>query len=83
MHWGFSVSGNSGKLSIEVLVVNDEVITLAVKKGNEVDWVYSAIFAAPKASHYEELWNCHQKVANVICVPWLLDGDFNQVRGVS
>lgn len=48
---GFSsciwVLWDDSKIDIEVLSIYEQVITIAVKNGDLVKWVFSAIYASP------------------------------------
>lgn len=64
-------------MHLEPLVIDDQCVSLAVMKGNQAEWVVSAIYAWPMAKFKEELWKYFKKVGNQINLPWLLIGDFN------
>lgn len=58
-------------ISFEILSINDQYIRATVLPSHS-----TAIYTSPKEKYRKELW---QYIREVISLPWLLLGDFNQV----
>ena len=44
------------RLDVELLSMNEQILNVAVKNGNKVGWVLSAVYASPKPICREGLW---------------------------
>lgn len=55
--WGaYGFFWDNSVQKLEVLSYHEQCITVAVSKGVYVDWVFSAVYAAPYRPVREELW---------------------------
>lgn len=63
--------------------LHDQIITVAVKDGNLVKWMFSAVYASPKVAFHNLLWSYLESVGAILDIPWLFLGDWNQVLDVS
>lgn len=65
-------------MSLEVVSVNDQMISVIGKENIGEPWLLSVIYASPKAHLREELWCCIRDLGRVVNIPWLLIEDTNQ-----
>jgi hypothetical protein len=56
-------------------------ITFSISKGM-AKWACSAIYASPTYTARIELWTHLQNLRNNIFIPWLMIGDFNEVKSI-
>ncbi|KAI9118521.1 hypothetical protein K1719_010853 [Acacia pycnantha] len=93
-NWGFKFSvrkeaeGFSGgiwllweleDLNVDVLWMDEQVIHCGLKLGKE-ELVFSAIYANPNVHRRHQLWDVLRKLACEVAGPWLLAGDFNEIK---
>lgn len=65
-------------VEIDVIYINDQILTMGVKSGREVYWLLSIIYASPNVLCRVELWQYLEELGGIIHIPWMLVGDFNQ-----
>lgn len=65
------------KVSLEVVSLNDQMISVIGKENTDESWLLLVIYASPKAHLREELWCCIRDLGRVVNIPWLLIGDTN------
>lgn len=56
-------------LDLEVISINDQIITMAVKNCTLVKWMFSAIYASPKIAFRKDLWNYMTCLGAILGVP--------------
>lgn len=80
---GISVMWNSDAVELELVAGNAQVMTIFVKQVDEAPWTLSAVYASPNCWYREELWSYLIHVGEVMTLPWMVLGDFNQVLCAS
>ncbi|KAI9093159.1 hypothetical protein K1719_027173 [Acacia pycnantha] len=66
-------------LKVDVLKLDEQVIHCNLRKGDD-ELLLSAIYASPTEHRWRELWELLSGLAKDIVVPWLLVGDFNEIK---
>lgn len=66
-------------VNLELLTLNDQVISIGVVPGQKIEWVSTAMYVSPLEKYRKERWNYLGQIGPHIQLPWLLLGDFNQV----
>lgn len=66
-------------VSVDVIVANEQVVHTLVKRKTDADWLFSAVYASPKAAKREKLWEFFAQVSRSHNLPWLVAGDFNEI----
>lgn len=61
---------------------NFQAITFSLKKGS-VEWFCSAVYASPVFSMRNSLWDHLISPRSNISGPWILQGDFNEIKSPS
>ncbi|KAI9108411.1 hypothetical protein K1719_020602 [Acacia pycnantha] len=66
-------------LSLDVLVKEDQFIHCRIRLGG-VNMLLTAVHASPNEQKRRELWANLQELAASMAEPWLIPGDFNEIR---
>lgn len=66
-------------IDLEVIAVDDQIITVIVRTLYRVDCVLSVVYASPVYMLRSSLWEYLEALGSVMTAPWLLIGDWNQV----
>lgn len=66
-------------LDLEVVMVDDQVVTVIVRRGDHLDFVLTAVYASPRYNLRVPLWDYLIRLGAIITEPWVLIGDWNQV----
>lgn len=66
-------------VDLEVVSIDDQIITAIVRCHHTNAWVLSALYASPHVTIRNYLWDFIQTLGRIISLPWLLIGDWNQV----
>lgn len=66
-------------VSVDVLFVNDQLITVALLPGTKVSWLLTVSYASPMERWRRELWSYLKTFGTTISFSWLLVWDFYQV----
>lgn len=74
---------NDTKVSVQILGTIDQVITTCVSWHVKDPWLLSTVYAKPCGIKRQKLWDYLQFVANCHQLPWMLDGDFNEMFHVE
>lgn len=61
-------------IDIEVLGIYDQIVTVAMRNGTLVCWIFSAIYASPHIKYRALLWSYLSQLGANINVPWSLMG---------
>lgn len=64
---------------MELLSVDEQILNLLVKVGQQPSWLLSAVYASLKPSYRQDLWQYLSLLGCNLDLPWLLTGDFNQI----
>ncbi|CAL1406444.1 unnamed protein product [Linum trigynum] len=80
---GIWVFWDARKFSVQLISACNHHISLRVEQGNCPPWVLTAVYASPKPSNQQVLWNNLLTQSNQIDIPWLLTGDFNAIRAAE
>ncbi|KAI9128591.1 hypothetical protein K1719_000074 [Acacia pycnantha] len=78
------ISGNQATKELDDLVVDvknmdEQFIQCQLKLGGE-ELLFTAIYAQPNEQRRERIWEMLQGLAGEIGEPWMLVGDFNEIR---
>ncbi|XVE98618.1 hypothetical protein REPUB_Repub03eG0122000 [Reevesia pubescens] len=68
---------------VDIVVVEDQLISLTINDAMNRKWVLSAIYASLMPSVKDLFWNYLANLHTFDSLPWLLIGDFNQIRSSS
>lgn len=77
---GIWILWNDDLISLTVLSKHKQYIHCAVTGIGRRAWLFTAIYASPRATEREELWNDLIRIADSINMPWLIAGDFNDIK---
>ncbi|KAJ4822368.1 hypothetical protein Tsubulata_014296 [Turnera subulata] len=86
---GIWVFWQTQALSIQVLCHSRQYIHMRVQPTIGPIWLFTAVYASPRASLRDSLWRDLHSLAGAMVDPWLLVGDFNVIvdsserRGIS
>ena len=70
---------NSNRVEITTLANTEQEIHTVVKvRNSNFSWMFTVIYANPRAAEINILWNNLIKVAEMHNMPWVLTGDFNK-----
>lgn len=64
-------------IDLDLLDCNEQLLTVAVKTDDRVNWIFSATYASPNVVYREALRSYIQQLSDYISVPLLMVGDFN------
>ncbi|XP_028752958.1 uncharacterized protein LOC114712575 [Neltuma alba] len=67
-------------INVSVIAQNKQYIHCQVTGIGRCTWNLTAIYASPREQERKELWECLRILANRNTGPWLLLGDFNDIR---
>lgn len=67
------------RLSLELLILNEQFINLAILSGAKVEWILTALYASLIEKFRRELWSYFYKLGPCITLPWLLVGDYKHI----
>ncbi|CAL5416172.1 unnamed protein product [Camellia sinensis] len=70
-------------VNVEVLPPHSQALSAVIRRCNEVDWLFTAIYASLCAHSRTELWDYLAGVAHGLSLPWLVAGDFDQIMAHS
>lgn len=76
---GIWILWDASILNVEPLTVDDQVLNVLVKRGNDPYWFPSTIYASPKPNFWNNLCHYLSCIGTSLTFPWLLTGDFNHV----
>ncbi|KAJ4832638.1 hypothetical protein Tsubulata_001385 [Turnera subulata] len=62
---------------VSVLVTRAQFVHVRVQLSGEDPWILTAVYASPTPSLRQSLWQETRSLAERMCEPWLLIGDFN------
>ncbi|KAL8151674.1 hypothetical protein V2J09_021482 [Rumex salicifolius] len=63
--------------------IQQQVVSLEVRRGNEDRWIFSAIYASPTPADREEVWNRLLDLKSSVNCPWLLMGDYDETASLE
>lgn len=66
-------------LSVEIMATSNQLIHALIKRQNQPEWLFSAIYASPNPKNRQRLWDSLRGARDVHDLAWLVAGDFNQV----
>ncbi|KAI9080045.1 hypothetical protein K1719_037978 [Acacia pycnantha] len=70
---------NSEELSVEVLVQEEQFLHCRLKLGWK-EMLFTAVYANPCEQQRQQTWNSLHSLAREIFEPWLVAGDFNEIK---
>ncbi|XP_074289295.1 uncharacterized protein LOC141614451 [Silene latifolia] len=70
-------------VSVIPVFEHQQYITLEISRNGESPWFFSAVYASPDPSNRRALWDELQTFAQDNNHPWLLAGDFNEIRSLN
>lgn len=70
---------NSDDLTLDCLSVDEQIINVVVRYHSQQPWLLSAIYASPNHIFRRDLWDYLSCMGQVVDIPWLLVGNFNQI----
>jgi len=54
-----------------------------ISRNRQPEWLFSAIYASPLQQNRDRLWNALLEASKLHTLPWMRDGDFNQIASLS
>ncbi|KAA3481745.1 reverse transcriptase [Gossypium australe] len=66
-------------IQVSILHSHAQFIHAKIKQANELEWLFTVVYASPNRKKWGELWNELRVIADGIDLPWLLAGDFNSI----
>jgi hypothetical protein len=67
-------------MNLEHLCSTEQEIHVSVKvRDSNSTWLLSAIYASPRRSESKVLWNNLSVIADLLSLPWVMVGDFNDI----
>lgn len=70
---------HSDLVDVEVLPPISQALSVVVRRKNEINWFFTALYASPNPRSRKELWDSLAGVAEGLPLPWLVAGDLNEV----
>lgn len=56
-----------------------QFIHAKIKLGDEVEWMFSTVYASPREEGRREMWNELQRIVDNMDIGWIVCGDFNDI----
>lgn len=69
---------DSSRANVEVLSMNNQCITALVHENGNKSWLFTMLYASPRAATLEDLWNHLCDMWIFINISWVVMGDVNQ-----
>lgn len=68
------------KLSVEIeeIFMHKQILNVMIKDTLRGSWILTVVYASSKIMCWDDLWSYIREMGNIITIPWLLIGDFNQ-----
>lgn len=76
---GIWILWDKTKLDLELLSLDDQIITAVVHPIGSHPWILSSLYASPWWCFRQELWRYLILLGEIIQLRWLVMGDFNQI----
>ncbi|CAI0395768.1 unnamed protein product [Linum tenue] len=71
----------SDRFTVELTSACFQHLSVKVSTGFSQPFLITAVYASPRRSLQQHLWNSIQRISETNDLPWLLTGDFNSIRG--
>ena len=76
---GLWVLWNADKVEVSSLANIEQEIHIVDKvRSLNSSWLFSAVYASPRSTERQILWNNLMRVAEIQNMPWVIAGDFNE-----
>ncbi|KAI9124952.1 hypothetical protein K1719_003568 [Acacia pycnantha] len=66
-------------LSVDVRILDEQFIHCKLRFGRE-EMIFTAVYASPNEQRRNRIWETLQIIASEVVEPWMLVGDFNEIR---
>ncbi|XP_028121413.1 uncharacterized protein LOC114318678 [Camellia sinensis] len=66
-------------VEVEVLPPNPQALSVIIRRQNEADWLFTALYASPNFTSRSALWHYLVDFASGLSLPWLIAGSFNEI----
>lgn len=70
-------------VTITVLKKHKQYLHCEVEGIRAIRWLFTAVYASPREEERREMWKDIHEIASRIHQPWLLAGDFNDIKNVE
>ncbi|XP_015934914.3 uncharacterized protein LOC107461000 [Arachis duranensis] len=77
---GIWICWKDNSISITTLESNKQFIHTRVQRHNQDPWCLTAVYASPQPNNRRVIWQSIERIARNIGEPWLLIGDFNEIK---
>lgn len=66
-------------MNVEAISLDDQFINVLVQYHNCIPWLLTTVYASPNPIFRLDLWEYLTRLGQVVSIPWILIGDFNQI----
>lgn len=80
---GICILWNRHDINISQIQSHEQFLHVKVSEGSSLPWLLIVVYASPRASEREELWEAIQNIAISIDLEWMVVGDFNEIAYAS
>ncbi|XP_025604435.1 uncharacterized protein [Arachis hypogaea] len=77
---GIWICWNDNNISINTIESDPQYIHAKITSPGREDWFMTAVYANPQPQGRRDLWPKLQNLANRMQSPWILTGDFNEIK---
>ena len=80
MSGGIWLMWNDDSIQIKVLKKHKQFLHCEIMGVSRFPWYFTAVYASPRAQERQEFWAEMEQLAVQVRGPWLLTGDFNDIK---
>lgn len=80
MSGGIWILWNSPDIKIKEIQAHKQFLHCEVSGIGKESWFFTAIYASPREMERRELWRELLKISKTLMHPWMLAGDFNDIK---